>query len=163
MRCHCLLHQGDLLSLMFENTIFCFLNLCLSTADLQITFTFHFHALEKEMAAHSSVLTWRIPGTGEPGGLPSMGSHRIGHKWSDLAAAAVPLYPRAPHLLLQAYFLDPSAAFLKIQPSALFCARVSQETSSLPQPNPHASPLSWPRFQCCQHYLNALQIWDIST
>ena len=127
------------------------------------TFTFHFHALEKEMAAHSSVLTWRIPGTGEPGGLPSMGSHRIGHKWSDLAAAAVPLYPRAPHLLLQAYFLDPSAAFLKIQPSALFCARVSQETSSLPQPNPHASPLSWPRFQCCQHYLNALQIWDIST
>ena len=43
------------------------------------TFTFHFHALEKEMAAHSSVLAWRIPGTGEPGGLPSMGSHRVGH------------------------------------------------------------------------------------
>ena len=42
-------------------------------------FTFHFHALEKEMAAHSSVLAWRIPGTGEPGGLPSMGSHRVGH------------------------------------------------------------------------------------
>ena len=41
------------------------------------TFTFHFHALEKEMAAHSSVLAWRIPGTGEPGGLPSMGSHRV--------------------------------------------------------------------------------------
>ena len=48
------------------------------------TFTFHFHALEKEMATHSSVLAWRIPGTGEPGGLPSMGSHRVG----DLAAAA---------------------------------------------------------------------------
>ena len=43
------------------------------------TFTFHFHALEKEMAIHSSVLAWRIPGTGEPGGLPSMGSQRVGH------------------------------------------------------------------------------------
>ena len=50
------------------------------------TLTFHFHALEKEMATHSSVLAWRIPGTGEPGGLPSMGSHRVGHDWSDLAA-----------------------------------------------------------------------------
>ena len=43
------------------------------------TFTFHFHALEKEMATHSSVLAWRIPGTGVPGGLPFMGSHRVGH------------------------------------------------------------------------------------
>ena len=43
------------------------------------TFTFHFHALEKEMATHSSVLAWKVPGTGEPGGLPSMGSHRVGH------------------------------------------------------------------------------------
>ena len=43
------------------------------------TFAFHFHALEKEMATHSSVLAWRIPGTGEPGGLPSMGSHRVGY------------------------------------------------------------------------------------
>ena len=49
---------------------------------------FQFHALEKEMATHSSVLAWRIPGTGEPGGLPSMGLHRVGHDWSDLAAAA---------------------------------------------------------------------------
>ena len=52
------------------------------------TFTFVFHALEKEMATHSSVLAWRIPGTGEPSGLPSMGSHRVGHDWGDLAAAA---------------------------------------------------------------------------
>ena len=52
-------------------------------------FTFHFHALEKEMATHPSVLAWRIPGTAEPGGLPSMGSHRVEHDWSDLAAAAV--------------------------------------------------------------------------
>ena len=43
------------------------------------TLTFHFHASEKEMATHSSVLAWRIPGTGEPGGLPSVGSHRVGH------------------------------------------------------------------------------------
>ena len=45
----------------------------------RLHFHFHFHALEKEMATHSSVLAWRIPGTGEPGGLPSMGSHRVGH------------------------------------------------------------------------------------
>ena len=42
-------------------------------------FTFHFHALEKEMATHSSILAWRVPGTGEPGGLLSLGSHRVGH------------------------------------------------------------------------------------
>ena len=51
-------------------------------------FTFHFHALEKETATHSSVLAWRIPRTGEPGGLPSMGSHRVVQDGSDLAAAA---------------------------------------------------------------------------
>ena len=51
-------------------------------------FSFHFHALEKEMATHSSVLAWRIPETGKPGGLLSMGSHRVRHDWSDLAAAA---------------------------------------------------------------------------
>ena len=53
-----------------------------------LTFIFHFHALEKEMATHSRVLAWRIPGTGEPGELPSMWSHRVGHDWNDLAAAA---------------------------------------------------------------------------
>ena len=52
------------------------------------TFTFHVHALEKEMETHSSILAWRIPGTEEPSGLPSMGSHRVGHDGSDLAAAA---------------------------------------------------------------------------
>ena len=51
-----------------------------------LTFTFHFHALEKEMATLTSVLAWRIPGTREPNRLPSMGSHRVGHNWSDLAA-----------------------------------------------------------------------------
>ena len=59
-----------------------------SDATERLHFTFHFHALEKEMAIHSSVLVWRIPGMGEPGGLPSMGSHRVGHDWSNLAVAA---------------------------------------------------------------------------
>ena len=49
------------------------------TGLCDFTFTFHFHALEKEMATHSSVLAWRIPRTGEPGRLPSLGSHRVGH------------------------------------------------------------------------------------
>ena len=56
---------------------------------------FHFHALEKETATHSSVLAWRIPGTREPGELPSMGSHRVGHDWNDLAAAAAAAYHKA--------------------------------------------------------------------
>ena len=58
----------------------------------EFTFTFHFHALEKKMATHSSVLAWRIPGTEEPGGLQSMGSHRVGLDWSNLAAAATDTY-----------------------------------------------------------------------
>ena len=64
------------------------------------TSTFHFHALEKEMATHSSVLAWRIPGMGEPGGLPSMGSHRVRHGWSDLAAGS------SIHGILQAKLLE---------------------------------------------------------
>ena len=58
------------------------------TTERLSDFTFHFHALEKEMATQSSVLAWKIPGTGKPVGLPSMGSYRVGHDWSDLAAAA---------------------------------------------------------------------------
>ena len=57
------------------------------TRRSDFTFTFPFHTLEKEMATHSSVLPLRIPGMGEPGGLPSMGSHRVEHDCSDLAAA----------------------------------------------------------------------------
>ena len=66
------------------------------------TFTFHFHALEKEMATRSSVLAWRIPGMGEPGGLSSMGSYRVGHDCSDLAAAAA---ENTGDLVLQLVFL----------------------------------------------------------
>ena len=57
------------------------------TRLIDFTFTFHFYALEKEMATHSSVLAWRIPGMGEPGGQPSMGSHRVRQDCSNLAAA----------------------------------------------------------------------------
>ena len=63
------------------------------------TFILHFHALEKEMATHSSVLARRIPGTGEPGGLLSMGLHRVRHDWSDLAAASI-IYPCSPVIKL---------------------------------------------------------------
>ena len=64
-----------------------------TTARLSdFTFTFPFHALEKAMATHSSVLSWRIPGMGEPGGLPSLGSHRVRHNWCDLAVVAVLMY-----------------------------------------------------------------------
>ena len=56
--------------------------------ESDMTERLHFHALEKAMATHSSVLPWRISGMGEPGGLPSMGSHRVGHDGRDLAAAA---------------------------------------------------------------------------
>ena len=60
----------------------------------------HFHTLEKGMATHSSVLSWRIPGMGEPGGLPSMGSHRVGHDWNDLAAAAAAWHSINKNILL---------------------------------------------------------------
>ena len=66
------------------------------------TLTFHFHALEEEMTTHSSVLAWRIPWTEEPGGLLSMGSHRVGHDWSDLAAAAADV-----SVALSSFFYDP--------------------------------------------------------
>ena len=69
------------------------------------TFTFHFHALEKEMATHSSVLAWRIPGTGEPAGLPSLGSHRVGHDWSDSAAVGVYVNSADIYFMPQFFFV----------------------------------------------------------
>ena len=91
------------------------------------TFTFHFHALEKEMATCSSVLAWRIPGTMEPGGLPSMGSHRVGHDWSDLTAAAVFQLPKPLDLvqktwkflwwqkfILEVFLMKPLIGFIKL-------------------------------------------------
>ena len=67
------------------------------------TFTFHFHALEKEKATHSSVLAWRIPGMGEPGGLLSMGSHRIRHDWSDWATVAAAEKAEEPQIKLSTF------------------------------------------------------------
>ena len=69
------------------------------------TFTFHFHALEKEMATHSIVFAWRVPGMGEPGGLPSMGPHRVGHDWSDLAAAVAVNYYLLKYFLMAFLFV----------------------------------------------------------
>ena len=95
-------------------------------------FTFHFHALEKEMATRSSVLAWRILGAGEPGGLLSMGSHRVGHDWSDLAAAAVAVYLFMLFHLLVTLFFTVSVCFV------LFCycciVKVTQSSLTLHDP-----------------------------
>ena len=84
------------------------------------TVTFHFHALEKEMATHSSVLAWRIPGMVEPGGLPSLGSHRVGHDWSDSAAAATSLGSPVCLFYMNSYsqtlmFYESLAALIKLR------------------------------------------------
>ena len=93
------------------------------------TFTFHFPALEKEMATHSSVLAWRISGTREPGGLPSMGSHRVGHNWSDLAISS--------YLgVLTKYVLETKTFFqfwrLKVQDQGASMGSLSGESPLLP-------------------------------
>ena len=77
------------------------------------TFTFHFHALEKEMATHSSALAWRIPGTEEPSRLLSMGSHRVGHDWSDLASAAA-LMCKAKSSCISMYMASACITFANI-------------------------------------------------
>ena len=89
-------------------------------------FTFHFHALEKEVATHSSVLAWRIPGTGEPGGLPSLGSHRVGHDWSDLAAAEESWDITDFHLLEVGSF---NGSVNSIQESQILKLSISRSTS----------------------------------
>ena len=100
-------------------------------------FTFHFHALEKEMATHSSVLAWRIPGTAEPGGLPSMGSHRVRHDWSDLAAAAA----------TGALCFLPTSTFLYLFSSSSYKAGVQ----TLVCEGDHRSSLfKW--YQACVHF-----------
>ena len=89
------------------------------------TFTFHFHALEKEMATHSSVFAWRIPRTGEPGGLPSMGSNRVGHDWSDLAAAAAALFYRSCSQLI--VIVDHGTEKYSVKKNNLFSSLTSTE------------------------------------
>ena len=72
--------------------------------------------LEKEMATHSSVLAWRIPGTGMSGGLPSMGSHRVGHDWSDLAAAAAAAWFLYFFILFNLFIFFETAELPRLQP-----------------------------------------------
>ena len=94
------------------------------------TFTFHFHTLEKEMATHSSALAWRIPGMEEPDGLPSMGSHRVGHDWRDLAAAAENLLR----------FTD-----VGVKDTCIFYSSIEELA--------FCRPLKWLLCPCCQRFL----------
>ena len=97
------------------------------------TFTFHFYALEKEMATHSNVLAWRIPGTGHPGGLPSMGLHRVRNDWSDSAAAYSPMESqRVGHDWVTSLSLFTFMHWRrKWQPTLVFLPRESQERRRL--------------------------------
>ena len=117
------------------------------------TFTFHFHALEKEMATHCSVLAWRIPGTGEPGWLPSMGSHRVGHDWSDLAAAAAEstfltfwslrfLILKQGEIMLTIWFPVSNKSILKVLNSCWHRSYIITISSSTPRPPPPSDTIS---------------------
>ena len=91
MQFHC---QNIIQALILTNVFLLFMHIAYNITGNDITFWVFYHAvLEKEMATHSIVLAWRIPGTGEPGGLPSMGSHRVGHDWSDLVAVVLCCFP----------------------------------------------------------------------
>ena len=90
------------------------------------TFTFHFHALEKEMATHSSVLAWRIPGTGEPRGL-SMGSHKVRHDWSDAAAAAAAQDFKTAYIYIFFFFFSSIT-----QSCPTLCDSMNRSMSDLP-------------------------------
>ena len=131
------------------------------------TFTFHFHALEKEMATHSSVLAWRIPGTGEPGGLPSMGSHRVRHDWSDLAASSSSRSStrRSNTLTTQkSSFFNTNTVLLKLKKHITFqCFYINNQASLFCLFNKGASnlkviKLAW--FTGVYHLLNEF-IWRI--
>ena len=82
-----------------------------------ITFTFHFHALEKEMATHSSVLAWRITGMG---GLPSLGSHRVRHDWSDLAAAEI------NYFIVNSSYLEGNGIIYRIKEAGIWPTRLEK-------------------------------------
>ena len=106
--------------------------------------------LEEEMATHSSTLAWRIPGTGEPGGLPSMGSHRIGHDWSDLAAAAAVMDSWGPITYLNLLLLCFHWASLVVQTVKIPPAMWETQVRSLGWEGPleegmatHSSILAW--------------------
>ena len=114
------------------------------------TFIFHFHALEKEMATHSSVLAWRIPGMGEPGGPPSMGSHRVRHNWSDLAAEAANL----PYLFREWFMLLFKSLVRKFESKN--CSRKTPISALLTMPKPS---IVWITMQCGKF----LKRWEYQT
>ena len=132
-------------------------------------FTFHFHALEKEMATHSSVLAWRIPGMGEPGGLLSTGLHRVRHDWSGLAAAAAAglcvTYRRvgsinhimclnwAVYILVQNFILSCLLLCLKCVRAVLCKMIISQWINLLHSPSLEMWDDSWPP---CTHGVHIL-------
>ena len=120
------------------------------------TFTFHFHALEKEMATHSSVLACRIPEIGEPGGLPPMGSHRVGHDWSNLAAAAawttVQFSPVSHSCLTLCDPMDCSTPGFPVHHQLPELAHTHvHRVSDIIQPSPLLSFPSPPAFNLSQH------------
>ena len=94
-------------------------------------FTFHFHALEKETATHSSVFAWRIPGTVKPGGLSSLGSHRVRHDWSDLAAAAEPQAKPMTTLYRTYFSYHHTHTYWYLSPFPEFLLRTSNSSGSL--------------------------------
>ena len=132
-------------------------------------FTFPFHALEKEMATHSSVLAWRIPGTGEPRGLLSMGSHRVRHDWSDLAAATKwinTFYLCSPFIFKCSYFItyfvyavlclvaqsyptlcDPPWSLPGSSVHGILQARIL-EWAAMPSSRGSSQPRAWTRVSC---------------
>ena len=126
------------------------------------TFIFHFHALEKEMATHSSVLAWRIPGTEEPGGLLSMGSHGVGHDWSDLAAAHPHMTTGKTVALTRQTFVDKVMSLLLNMLSRLVIAFLPRSKCLLLswlQP-PSAVILELPKIVChCFHCFSIYLPW----
>ena len=113
------------------------------------TFTFYFHALEKEMATHSNVLAWRIPGTGEPGGLVSMGSQRVGHDWSDLAAAAAAEHSKEKSDCSSTTFTFPGENGKEQNRFGMTNHRLANEPDLTCPDNWRNSPAVWGRSQEC--------------
>ena len=119
-------------------------------------FPFHFHALEKELTTHSTILAWRIPGMGEPGGLPSVGSHRVRHDWSGLAAAAPSLSWKIKEYAKRALVLEKEVftkyAFLV----SLEKLKKEKETSSPTYGRVHFSVLSRIRLEYVHTWMMSL-------